>query len=63
MNITNKIASTIVHEFISLYVFKVSLKRKFATSTFINKAWYGDSLSFDVTIVGGGGGGRTLVVV
>jgi hypothetical protein len=61
MNIINRIASTLMHEFIILYVFKVRLKRKFDTSTFINKAWYADSLSFDVTIVGGGGG--TLVVV
>jgi hypothetical protein len=41
-----------MHEFIILYVFKVRLKRKFDTSTFINKAWYADSLSFDVTIGG-----------
>ncbi len=60
MNIINRIASTLMHEFIILYVFKVRLKRKFDTSTFIDKARYADSLSFDVTI---GGEGETLVVV
>lgn len=49
-----------MHEFIILYVFKVRLKRKFDTATFIDKAWYADSLSFDVTM---GGEGETLVVV
>jgi hypothetical protein len=52
-DIINRIASTLMHEFIILYVFKVRLKRKFDTSTFINKAWYLDSLLFDVTIVRG----------
>jgi hypothetical protein len=44
-----------MHEFIILYVFKVRLKRKFDTSTFIDKARYADSLSFDVTMGGGRG--------
>jgi hypothetical protein len=49
-----------MHEFIILHVLKVRLKRKFDSSTFIDKAWYADSLSFDVSI---GGKGGTLVVV
>lgn len=60
MNIINRIASTLMHEFIILHVLKVRLKRKFDSSTFIDKAWYADSLSFDVSI---GGKGGTLVVV
>jgi hypothetical protein len=49
-----------MHEFIILYVFKVRLKRKFDTSTFIDKPWYADSLSFDVTIGGVGNFGCCL---